>query len=175
MPDGKKCFKAFYKNRYCVAVLAPEQLSEGHTLVILRNHIDDISFKLKQKYLSGIIAAINKVSGALVKHIKNENNESPERIYVCSLCDGVKHLHFHLIPRFPYTYSDKISYLKSFAERDGIGNVIDSVIKEDMGGFWYVALREQQFRYDNLSDIEKKKRIKKFNKSINMIYRSLGL
>jgi diadenosine tetraphosphate (Ap4A) HIT family hydrolase len=90
------CNRGFYKNsKCCIVTLAPEQLSKGHTLVILKNHAKDMSDDVvtPEEY-ADICNTIREVSKLLKLKL------GAKRIYVCSLCDGVEHLHFHLIPRY---------------------------------------------------------------------------
>ncbi len=90
------CNRGFYdKSKHCIITLAPEQYSLGHTLVILQQHAKDISDDLitQEEYID-MCNTIKEVSILL------KNKLGAERIYVCSLCDGVEHLHFHLIPRY---------------------------------------------------------------------------
>lgn len=97
-----RCKRGIYMGKYCFATLAPEQYTKGHTLVIVKNsikeknHIKDVTDEQLMKdtnLLRGLIEEIHTVAKHLKKKLK------ARRIYVCSLCDGVEHLHFHLIPR----------------------------------------------------------------------------
>lgn len=151
-----RCKKGFYSDKYCIATLTPEQLTKGHTIVVLRKHIEDLSFDVSEKDLIGIISAVNKISKAIKKVIKNNKGQSPERIYVCSLCDGVKHLHFHLIPRYPFSRNDKKVYRKIYTKRDGRKIVEKHIDSNELGGFWYVALREKKAKLPNKANIWKK-------------------
>jgi diadenosine tetraphosphate (Ap4A) HIT family hydrolase len=92
------CNRGFYdQSNHCIVTLAPEQYSIGHTLVILWNHSEDLSDNSVEdiEYVD-LCKTIRNVSNIL----KNKLDPKPERIYVNSLCDGVEHLHFHLIPRY---------------------------------------------------------------------------
>jgi len=122
--------------------------------------------------LSVFINAIHEVSKLLKKIVKNDQGEKPERIYVCILCDGVKHLHAHLIPRYPFTHQDKTTYKKLFIKRDGV-NGEDSVYKKikegNLGGYWYIAEREKNWKsseYGFKSSSEKADIIKKLAKKL---------
>jgi len=98
------CNRGIYEDAYCVATLAPEQYSQGHTLVILKNHRTDmVDSSISSEELVGFVNAIHKLTKHLKKNLRDSNDKAPERIYVCSLCDGVEHLHAHLIPRYPKT------------------------------------------------------------------------
>jgi diadenosine tetraphosphate (Ap4A) HIT family hydrolase len=82
-------------NDKVVVKLASEQYSRGHLIVILNKKCDDFADD-----------ALNeedfKVIGRYIKKYSNilKSKLGAKRVYVCSLCDGVRHLHFHLIPRY---------------------------------------------------------------------------
>lgn len=89
------CNRFLYDDSYCIAVLAPEQYSPGHTLVILKQHRDDItSPALFGSELQYLLNDIHNIAVLLKSKL------GAERIYIASLCDGIQHLHFHLIPRY---------------------------------------------------------------------------
>ena len=130
------CFKKenrlIMENKFCVAVLDHKPQRKGHVLVILKNHKKDLSDKnLSNKELRGFIGIIHKMSKYLKEEIRDENQKSPESIYISSLCDGAKHLHAHLVLRYSYTIKDKEFYKKLYPE------------KEIKPGFWYLCLGEK--------------------------------
>jgi len=170
MPDDKKCNRGLkHKSRYCIATLCPEQLTKGHTLVILKKHMADITSISDKVILGDMLSFISKISNVLKTKVINEKGENPDRIYVCTLCDGVEHLHFHLIPRFPFSSEDKINYIRQIIQRDGIGDTINAVIEGKMGGFWYLALREARQSYDKMCDKQKLIRIKELEALAKLI------
>ena len=142
LPDLTACDHAIYEDRFCYAVLAVEPYTIGHTLVILNKHKRDIVDDISTVYLSKFMNAIQKVSRRLMESAENEHQGRPDNVYVCILCDGVKHFHAHLLPRYPFTKRDKATYRRRFSKRDGKEEVNRKIAKEDLGGFWYVAERE---------------------------------
>lgn len=89
------CRRKIYEDSLCLAILAPEQYSKGHTLVVLKAHREDIADpNLSEEELAGFVSVIHAVAINIKKVLH------PERIYSSVLCDGVKHLHAHLIPRY---------------------------------------------------------------------------
>lgn len=109
------CYRGFYEgSKHCIVTLAPEQYSLGHTLIILKEHAEDMSDKevTENEYID-MCNTIREVSILL------KNKLRAERIYVCSLCDGVKHLHFHLIPR----YKTDIKGFNFVGEREILYNI----------------------------------------------------
>ncbi len=137
-----RCRRGIYQDDSCFAILAPEQYTPGHTLLILQEHRTDITVEISREKLTAFIDAINKVSRHLKEVAENRRGERPERIYVSILCDGVTHLHAHLIPRYPFDQADKDVYAELFSRRDGAEEVAKKQREGRMGGFWYIAARE---------------------------------
>ncbi len=140
------CKRGIYEDDYCIATLAPEQYSIGHTLLILKKHRKDITDNISKEELSAFINALHEISKHLKEKAENEFNQSPERIYACILCDGIEHLHAHLIPRYPFTATEQNIYEQLFLERDGRKNINGKIKKDDLGGFWYIAEREKNHK-----------------------------
>jgi diadenosine tetraphosphate (Ap4A) HIT family hydrolase len=75
--------------------LDPTQLSKGHAIAILWNHSDDITdASLLNEEHHALINAVQHVACMMKQKL------SCVRVYVATLCDGVKHLHYHIIPRY---------------------------------------------------------------------------
>ena len=88
------CNIGLLDNDECIAVLAPEQYTVGHTLVILREHRDDIADKsIQDEELIAFSKAIQIVAKKLMEKAQNENNQYPEKIYVCTLSDEIGRAH----------------------------------------------------------------------------------
>ncbi len=138
--------RTFYEDAYCFATLSREPYTWGHSLVILRAHAEDITADIPEVALAAFTSAIHKVSRRLKERLRNEAGQAPERIYVSTLCDGVHHLHAHLIPRYPYDAEDFAAYREIFAPRDGEEAVGKAIANRDIGGFWYIARREATFK-----------------------------
>ncbi len=139
-----KCVRWVFQNDSCVAVLDPNQYTIGHTIVIVKSHRDDIADDtITEKEKHDFISAIHEVSKILISGVTNERRKHPERIYVASLSDGVKHLHAHLIPRYPFTKTDEKAYSTYFLLRDGELSIENKFRSGDLGGFWYVTEREK--------------------------------
>jgi len=140
------CRRGIYEDPYCIATLAAESYATGHTLVILRQHRRDIADTcITEEEKKGFIEAIHKVATHL-KATLGEIYKPPERIYVGILCDGVEHLHAHLIPRYEFSKDDEEIYRQLFWQRDGVDKVRSRIRKKDMGGFWYLSEREQHYK-----------------------------
>jgi diadenosine tetraphosphate (Ap4A) HIT family hydrolase len=89
------CDRWLYKDNYCIVTLNPIQLSMGHAIAILWNHSDDITDgSLLNEEHHALINAVRHVACSIKQKLLCE------RVYVATLCDGVKHLHYHIIPRY---------------------------------------------------------------------------
>ncbi len=127
--EGRK----YYEDEHCIAVLASPDI-RGYSLVILKKHYRDISdIWIPDSEMIALIKTVNFISFKLKDLLK------AERIYVASLCDGVEHLHFHLIPRYKWERKDFDRYKELFTERDGIESVDRQISVSVIGGFWYLA------------------------------------
>lgn len=146
LDDGTPCNTCIYDDEFCFAILAPEQYTIGHTLVVLKDHKIDVTDQLSKNALSRFMWAVHDVAARLKQSAQDNHGEYPQRIYVSMLGDGFKHLHAHLIPRYPFTEEDKAMYKATFSGRDG-DRVDESIASGDMGGFWYVAEREKSFGF----------------------------
>ena len=89
------CNREVATNDCCIVTLAPEQYAVGHAIAILRNHADDLTDPLLTAEESrGLIETVRAVASLLKRVLRCP------RVYIVSLCDGVVHLHYHLIPRY---------------------------------------------------------------------------
>ncbi len=129
--------RQFYEDDYCIATLTDPDVY-GYTLVVLKNHRRDITDpEIKTNEMLNLMNCLNKISGRLKERL------GAKRIYVASLCDGVEHLHFHLIPRYEWTEENKKRYRELFIDRDGKESVNRCVSANTIGGFWYLADAER--------------------------------
>ncbi|MDA3917642.1 MAG: hypothetical protein PF690_11810 [Deltaproteobacteria bacterium] len=145
--DGVKqpCNRWIYKSDHCYVVLKPEQHTIGESIVILNDHKADLTDDIPIEKLSDFMNIIKIISTRTKNIAKNEDSESPERIYVGILCDGIttQHLHAHLIPRYPFSKYDESKYEEFFLKRDGEIEIIKKQKAKDLGGYWYVCDKEQ--------------------------------
>jgi diadenosine tetraphosphate (Ap4A) HIT family hydrolase len=154
-----ECNTCIYEDKSCYAVLDPYQYSPGHALVILKSPCDDIADpNIPGNDLLDFIGAIQMIARHLKINASDEHGNAPERIYTCMLCDGQKHLHAHLIPRYPYTRDDELAYIAQFTSRDEACKIQEAIRTHEMGGFWYIAEREKTARLpsrDEADNLEK--------------------
>lgn len=152
------CRRFIFENDTCYAVLKPEQHTHGEALIILSEHVRDITDNIDPELLSKFIVSTHKLAQAMKCCLINDRNEKPDKIYTCTLCDGIEHLHFHLIPRYPFTNSDRKTFEDTFSKRDKPSAIRYALDINELGGFWYVAYREANHKkseYWNLSDDKK--------------------
>ena len=90
------CDRWLHKDQHCIVTLDPAQLSRGHALAILRTHRNDVlDPALTQEEHHALVDTVQKIARLMKERL------SCDRVYVATLCDGVEHLHYHLIPRYP--------------------------------------------------------------------------
>ena len=160
--DDIPCNRLIFENDWCYAVLKPEQHTHGEALIIFSEHVIDITDNIDPTLLSKFIISTHKLAQAMKCCLINDLNEKPDKIYTSTLCDGIQHLHFHLIPRYPFTESDRNTYMKRFFIRDGRKKVQRALDKNELGGYWYVAEREENHKnseYWSLPDKTKAKKL----------------
>ena len=148
MPDDNDCDRGIYEDKYCFATLDPLQSVHGYTILVLKKHRADIADgNITEAELSGFIHAIHKIAIRLKERLRDEYGERPERIYVCSLCDGVEHLHVHLVPRYPWRNPRDCDYYRAqFTDRDGKEEIESRIASGELGGFWYLARAERDYK-----------------------------
>lgn len=154
------CHRLIFENDFCYAVLKPEQHTHGEALIIFSEHVRDITDNIDPNLLSKFIISTHKLAQAMKCCLINDLNEKPDKIYTSTLCDGIQHLHFHLIPRYPFTELDRNRYKEIFSKRDKPEDIQKMLDNNELGGYWYVAEREANHKkteYWNLSDKNKAK------------------
>ena len=118
--------------------------------------------------LNSIILGINRISAKL-KTVLDAHN-----VHVLCLCEGIPHLHFHLIPRYCFTDKEKKFFIRNYwhQEKPNYNSYTDfktDVISssKNINGMWYVAFHEMNFKYSayyKLSLKQKKQYIEKLAK-----------
>lgn len=98
------CYK-IYENKSCIAFLDLAQVTDGHTIVIPKQHYENI-FDLEvvnyQDFLDACVSTAKILKSKLKVEAVNILNNSG------SLAgQEVMHLHFHIIPRY---LNDKITF-----------------------------------------------------------------
>ncbi|MBR0385795.1 MAG: HIT family protein, partial [Erysipelotrichaceae bacterium] len=95
--EGKIPSSRVYEDDLCVAFLVIAQATKGHTLVVPKQHFDNI-LQCDQETLKHLICVTQQLAAQLIDKLQangcnilvNTNEAAGQTI---------KHLHFHLIPR----------------------------------------------------------------------------
>lgn len=96
--DGKIPSAKVYEDEHVYAFLDISQVTEGHTLVIPKKHVQDI-YELEEDVASKFFARIPKIAKAVKKAyqavginlLNNNEYAAGQRVF---------HLHIHVIPRY---------------------------------------------------------------------------
>ena len=152
---GKKENSAvIYEDDFTYAVLDEGQDQRGYVLLILKQHRDTLfDANISAYELMAFWRAAQKIGNAQKKTLGAEN------VYAVTLCDGLRHFHVHLVPRYVWSDKDKERYRELFTERDGEESVNACIDKGLIGGFWYLADGERYYKeteFWKLSEGDKK-------------------
>jgi histidine triad (HIT) family protein len=88
-----------FENNLILALISKEQVSKGHTLVIPKQHFENV-LDANDLILREIISVSKKISEKLIY----ENKATGVNLLNASGKDAqqsVPHLHFHVVPRYP--------------------------------------------------------------------------
>lgn len=77
-----------------IATLCESPISKGHTQIIFKKHYHELS-----EVDSGDAAKLGALIPTISKAIKN--GLGAEMVYVACIAEEVRHVHFHLVPRYP--------------------------------------------------------------------------
>lgn len=87
--------RVIYEDDMVLCLLETYPRNPGHTIVMVKNHYDDIS-ELPPDAAAHVFPVIHRAIHALKTYL------GAEKVYMCTMCDGKRnHLHFQLIPRLP--------------------------------------------------------------------------
>jgi len=129
-----------YDDARCWAKLENEQSIRGYTLLILKDHYDTFMGDIPQDDLTHFWSVAKDLGKAIKTALGAEN------IYMASLCDGIKHFHIHLIPRYKWSEQDKDRFIELFTKRDGLESVNKCVRNNTLGGFWFLGDAERNYK-----------------------------
>lgn len=82
-----------FEDDHLIATLCESPIAQGHTQIAFKKHYDELSKVDPQDS-----ARMGKLIPLLSAAIKNGMNA--EMIYVACISEEVRHVHFHLVPRF---------------------------------------------------------------------------
>jgi diadenosine tetraphosphate (Ap4A) HIT family hydrolase len=133
--DAEKRMLDQDRGKYHIAILARAPKITGHTLIISRNHYDDITdTNLPTREALDILNAVVFWCNRLKSILKKPN---VEKVYVMTMCErwtrkerkgkpSTEHLHFHLLPRYEGMRT------KELAQENLFGRPEDSGWTDDM-------------------------------------------
>lgn len=114
--------RILYEDNKIVCFLEQYPRNPGHTIILVKNHYEDIS-----EMPEDIGIDVIKISKIIINALKKTINA--EKVYLCTMCDGKRnHLHFQLIPRLR---GDTVIGSKLFVKQRGI-LFLDKDIIEDI-------------------------------------------
>jgi len=90
---GEKKVHIIYEDKGVLVFLDEFPIAKGHTLVVFKRHCRDIMETAPEE-----AAKLGKIVAWIAHGIKLALGA--EFIYIASLCEDVRHVHFHLIPRY---------------------------------------------------------------------------
>jgi len=145
------------------AVLNGDQITTGHSMVILGCHMDKITELIseddkRREKLRAMMEGINRVSTTLKKKL------NAQAVHVLCLCEGMEHLHFHLIPRYCYS-DDEVQFFKeNFERREAKINQLEKFIKtierKEIHGMWYDGYKEMNYVFTDYNQKSREERVK---------------
>ncbi len=97
---GEAPSQKVYETEKILAFLSIGPVNEGHTLVIPKEHYENI-FDIPEPLLNEAMSAVKKISPAVMKAtdahgiVVSQNNHAPAG-------QAVFHFHFHIIPRYSH-------------------------------------------------------------------------
>lgn len=112
--------KFVYEDDSVVVLLSKFQTSEGHILVMLKEHYESIDSIPDKDYLhlQSIVKKYNK---------KLNTNFKAEKIYLILLAEEISHVHFQLIPRYPGNTKGPAFLTENIKEVKNPENIIEKI------------------------------------------------
>lgn len=92
----------FYDNEKLYACLATHSITRGHSIVVWKKNVRDLHL-LSNKDYDYLMDAVNFVRDAMLKTLK------VSKVYLIYM-DELKHVHWHLIPRYNKKGYDALSH-----------------------------------------------------------------
>ncbi len=89
-PPGGRLFET---DLITISHSVPPAQNKGFMIVQPKRHVEHIA-ELTKEEMSDLSQAIHNTAKAITKALK------PEKVYVCSFGETVKHVHFHVLPRY---------------------------------------------------------------------------
>lgn len=102
-----------FENEHVLAFLDISQTTKGHTLVIHKNHVEDV-FSMTEEDMAHVFSVVPKIANALKTTFNADgmnivNNNKPVA------GQTVFHYHVHLIPRYTFEDSFDVKYTNNMS------------------------------------------------------------
>ena len=102
-----------FENEHVLAFLDISQTTKGHTLVIPKNHVEDV-FSMTEEDMAHVFSVVPKIANALKTTFNADgmnivNNNKPVA------GQTVFHYHVHLIPRYTFEDSFDVKYTNNMS------------------------------------------------------------
>ncbi len=112
--EGKIPSYKLYEDEYVIVILDISQVTKGHSLVIVKQHANNI-FDCEDAALSDAILVTKQVGKHLMDSLQCKGMNVLTNINEAA-GQTIEHLHFHLIPRYNNKDSCIITFNKSDAQ-----------------------------------------------------------
>ena len=99
--------RKLYEDDILFCFFADDPRSVGHTIILLKNHYEDMSF-VSDDLCAYVFTFAKKVMNILKDVL------AVEKVYLCTMCDGKpNHFHVQLIPRHPDAEIGSTNFIKA--------------------------------------------------------------
>jgi len=82
-----------YEDQHLIATLCESPISKGHTQIIFKTHYSELAVVDSED--SGRMGSLIPAVSAAIK-----NGLGAEMVYIACISEEVRHVHFHLVPRY---------------------------------------------------------------------------
>ncbi len=114
-----------FENEKILAILDDNPIAHCHTLVILKEHHPDITTVSPKD-----AGELGKIVAHVAVAIKNAYNA--KMVYVASLGESVRHVHYHLVPCYESSKASGFSHFLSPREKLRYGSDIAEVVRKHL-------------------------------------------
>lgn len=109
-----------YENDAVIATLCELPISKGHVQIAFKRHYDELS-KVDPADSARMGAAIPIISAAV------KTGMAAEIIYVACICEEVRHVHFHLVPRYTGQTKGFTHFTGERIKLDDVEQTVDAI------------------------------------------------
>ena len=124
--EGKQKGNVVYENDSVVVILDAFPVTEGHLLIIPREHLKDVLY-LNEKQTNELFNMARKAGEILVKKLEADS------VNIATAPSVVQHFHLHVIPRYVYDMMGPLADLDN--KRELPKEVTERIFKKIKEGF----------------------------------------